>query len=121
MKQFLVFKKNIVKSYLYDWNEGIRLSRSGGRVGIDLVDPTDPRAVEFRKLSQLDSALHGSVTEFEKIVRILEMGPFKNVAPRAVAAPRERRYQKMALPSWSTAGTTPSCFVAKPPTSMCKL
>ncbi len=39
VKQFIAFKKNIVKSYLYDWTKGIRLSRSGGRVGIDIVDP----------------------------------------------------------------------------------
>lgn len=72
VKQFLAFKKNIVKSYLYNWTKGIRLSRSGGRVGIDIVDPTDPKAVEFRKSARLDSVLEGAQTEFDKAVRLRE-------------------------------------------------
>ncbi len=74
VKQFLVFRKNVITSYLYDWTKGkgIRLSKSGGRVGIDLVDPTDPRAIEFRKLAQLDSALEGAQTGFDKLVRLRE-------------------------------------------------
>ena len=62
----------MVKSYLYDWIEGIRLSRFGSRVGVDLIDPTHPKAIEFRKFSQAESALDGAQTEFDKLVLLRE-------------------------------------------------
>ncbi len=70
LKGYLAFRKNVLTSYLFDWKEGIRPVRSGSSVGFDLLDPSHPSAVAFRKQNKLDALVASTTSNFNKAIRI---------------------------------------------------
>lgn len=72
LKQYLAFKKNIVKSYLYNFTHEITPPQVGNRVRFDIIDPKDPKAIEFLNQTSLSTELAGATSEFEKIIKIKE-------------------------------------------------
>lgn len=72
IKAYLVFHKDILTSYAYDFTRGVRPLKGGARVQFDLIDPDHPAAVEFRRLNNLDAAVAPANTELEKMLRLRE-------------------------------------------------